>query len=71
VLTGANGQPAIATYLAAWDGAYLAHSVQVLSVTPGRAGAGARITRIVSFLDPGLFPVFGLPLEHVPAGRDR
>jgi RNA polymerase sigma-70 factor (ECF subfamily) len=66
VLTGANGQPAIATYVAAGDGAYLAHSVQVLSVTPGRAGPGARISRIVSFLDPGLFPVFGLPPVHVP-----
>jgi RNA polymerase sigma-70 factor (ECF subfamily) len=67
VLTGANGQPAIATYVAAGDGVYHAHSVQVVTVTPGRAGiAGARITRIVSFLDPGLFGVFGLPLDHVP-----
>jgi RNA polymerase sigma-70 factor (ECF subfamily) len=63
---GANGQPAIATYVAAGDGTYHAHSVQVLTVMPARAGTAACIARIVSFLDPGLFPVFGLPLEHAP-----
>jgi RNA polymerase sigma-70 factor, ECF subfamily len=67
VLTGgANGQPAIATYVSAGDGIYHAHSVQVVTVTSGRAGTGSRIARIVSFLDQGLFGVFGLPLEHVP-----
>jgi hypothetical protein len=52
--------------VAAGDGTYHAHSVQVLTLMPARAGTAAWITGIVSFLDPGLFPVFGLPLEHVP-----
>jgi len=59
VLTGANGQPAVATYHPGDDGAYHAHGVQVLTVAS--AGKGARIARVVSFLDPGLFATFGLP----------
>jgi RNA polymerase sigma-70 factor, ECF subfamily len=58
VLTGANGQPAIATYLRDRDGIHRAHSIQVLTI------AGAGIARIVSFLDPGLFAAFGLPQEQ-------
>jgi RNA polymerase sigma-70 factor, ECF subfamily len=51
----ANGQPALAVYEHGSDGAYHAHGVQVLTVTePG-------VARIVVFLDPGLFPKFGLP----------
>ena len=51
----ANGQPAFAVYECGEDGTYGAHAVMVLTVT------AAGITRIVSFLDPGLFGVFGLP----------
>jgi RNA polymerase sigma-70 factor, ECF subfamily len=52
---GANGQPAFAAYRRGGDGGYHAHAIVVLEVR------GAALTRIVSFLDPGLFPVFGLP----------
>ena len=52
---GANGQPAFATYRRGGDGGYHAHAIVVLEVR------GAALTRIVSFLDPGLFPLFGLP----------
>jgi RNA polymerase sigma-70 factor (ECF subfamily) len=52
---GANGQPAFATYRRDDDGGYHAHAIVVLEAR------GAALTRIVSFLDPGLFPVFGLP----------
>ncbi|MFY9654525.1 nuclear transport factor 2 family protein, partial [Trebonia sp.] len=52
--TGANGQPAFAAYRRGGDG-YHAHAIVVLEVR------GAALARIVSFLDPGLFPVFGLP----------
>jgi RNA polymerase sigma-70 factor (ECF subfamily) len=62
VLTGANGQPAIATYLRDRDGIHRAHSIQVLTI------AGPGIARVVSFLDPGLFAAFGLPQEQ-PAGQ--
>jgi RNA polymerase sigma-70 factor (ECF subfamily) len=54
----ANGQPAFAAYLGDEDGVGRAHAVMVLSVTP------AGIARIVVFLDPGLFWLFGLPQEH-------
>jgi RNA polymerase sigma-70 factor, ECF subfamily len=53
--TAANGQPALASYMRAGDGVYRAHAIQVLTI------AGSRITRITSFLDPGLFATFGLP----------
>jgi len=53
--TGANGQPAFAAYRRGGDGGYHAHAIVVLEVR------GAALARIVSFLDPGLFPVFGLP----------
>lgn len=52
---GANGQPAFAAYRRGGDGGYHAHAIVVLEVR------GAALARIVSFLDPGLFPVFGLP----------
>nr|WP_279510116.1 nuclear transport factor 2 family protein [Actinomadura sp. 7K507] len=61
VPTTANGQPAAAVYKLEADGTYRAHSVQVLTVT--RTGG----TRIVAFLDPGLFGVFGLPDSLAPA----
>jgi len=53
--TGANGQPAFGAYLRGGDGGHHAHAIVVLDVR------GAALTRIVSFLDAGLFPAFGLP----------
>ena len=53
----ANGQPAIAIYRREPDGRYLAHAVQVLTITGGAVG------RIVSFIGAGLFASFGLPAE--------
>jgi RNA polymerase sigma-70 factor (ECF subfamily) len=60
VAVAANGQPGLAAYMRDGDGGYRAHAIQVLTVT------GSSIARIVSFNDPGLFPVFGLP-EDLPA----
>jgi RNA polymerase sigma-70 factor (ECF subfamily) len=57
----ANGQPAFAVYRREKGGAYLAHAVQVLTVT------AAGVARIVAFTDPGLFTLFGLPLQHTAA----
>ena len=51
----ANGQPALAAYAAVPDDEFRAHSVQVLDV---RAGL---VTHNVTFADPTLFPMFGLP----------
>jgi RNA polymerase sigma-70 factor (ECF subfamily) len=59
----ANGQPALAVYLRARDGRYLAHAIQVL--TPTAAG----LARIVSFNEPRLFAMFGLPARRLAAGR--
>ncbi|RJQ81826.1 sigma-70 family RNA polymerase sigma factor [Pseudonocardiaceae bacterium YIM PH 21723] len=58
VPAGVNGGPGFAVYL---DG----HAHAIMALTAGRAG----ITRIVAFLDPGLFGRFGLPDSFpVPAG---
>ena len=63
----ANGQPAIASYRRDGDGVHRAYAIQVLTI------AGPHITRITSFIDPGLFAKFGLPppspasLGEVPA----
>lgn len=54
VQTAANGQPAVAEYRRA-DDELRAHSIHVL--TAGESG----VTRMVVFLDPELFSVFGLP----------
>ena len=56
--TEANGQPAFATYQREPGGSYRAHALQVLAIT------GGRISRIVIFLDPRLFPAFALPPGH-------
>ena len=53
--TAANGQPALAAYRRGRDGVRRAYAVQVLTVT------ASRVARVVAFLDPGLFAVFGLP----------
>ena len=54
----ANGQSAFASYLREPSGAYHAHAVTVLTVTT------TGITRIVTFRNPGLFALFGLPREY-------
>jgi RNA polymerase sigma-70 factor (ECF subfamily) len=55
VATVANGQTAFACYARDRDGRYLAHALQVLSIADGQ------VARLVIFLDPGLYPAFGLP----------
>jgi RNA polymerase sigma-70 factor, ECF subfamily len=68
VPVAANGQPAFAAYLRDDDGVYRAHAMVVLT------RAGTLITRIVVFLEPALFRLFGLarelaPGESGPSGR--
>jgi RNA polymerase sigma-70 factor (ECF subfamily) len=58
----ANGQPALAVYRRAEDGTRRAYGVQVLTLR------GSRIAGVVAFLDPSLFPAFGLPPELPAAG---
>jgi RNA polymerase sigma-70 factor (ECF subfamily) len=55
VPTSANCQPAFAVYLRGPDGVHRAHAVQVLTLS------GPAISRVVSFNDPSLLPLFGLP----------
>jgi RNA polymerase sigma-70 factor (ECF subfamily) len=55
VATSANGQPAVAEYRRAADNVLTAHSIHVITVRD------TAIAGIVAFLDPALFPVFGLP----------
>jgi RNA polymerase sigma-70 factor (ECF subfamily) len=55
VPTAANAQPAVAEYRRSADDVMRAHSIHVL--TTGAAGIAA----ITVFLDPALFPAFGLP----------
>jgi RNA polymerase sigma-70 factor (ECF subfamily) len=60
--TSANGQPAAVGYRRAADGARHAYGVVVLAVT------GTGISRIVSFGDPALAPLFGFPAT-LPANQ--
>jgi RNA polymerase sigma-70 factor (ECF subfamily) len=53
--TVANGQPALVTYGRDADGGYHPHGVQVLTMDR------TSISRVVSFNDPSLVPVFGMP----------
>jgi len=56
--TRANGQPAFGTY--SWDverGVHLPTVLQVITLD------GDRISEIMGFVNPGLFPLFGLPVE--------
>jgi RNA polymerase sigma-70 factor, ECF subfamily len=55
----ANSQPGFAFYLLGRDGHHHAHAVQVLTTV--LTAGGPSITHIVSFNQPELFPVFGLP----------
>jgi RNA polymerase sigma-70 factor, ECF subfamily len=69
VPVAANSQPGFACYLLGRDGRHHAHALHVLTV--GDAG----IAHIVSFNQPELFPVFGLPpvlpgTGAVPPSRD-
>jgi RNA polymerase sigma-70 factor (ECF subfamily) len=59
----ANGYPAAATYRAMPDGLFRPHGIQVIEIRDGR------IARISVFLEPGLFPVFGLPETLAAAAR--
>lgn len=54
----ANGQPALAAYHRGDDGAYHAHAVVVPAITT------TGISRIVIFIQPGLFAGFDLPQVH-------
>jgi RNA polymerase sigma-70 factor, ECF subfamily len=58
VPTEANGCPAAAMYIAGPDGALRPWGIHVLECRAGR------IQAIHAFLDPGLFPTFGLPGAH-------
>ena len=60
VPAAANGQPAFAAYRRDVGGANRAHAIIVLTLT------GALITRIVIFLEPALFRLFGLASEFEP-----
>jgi RNA polymerase sigma-70 factor (ECF subfamily) len=53
--TSANGQPAVADYRRDAAGVLRAHAIHVL--TPGKDGIAA----LTVFLEPALFPVFGMP----------
>ena len=54
----ANGQPAYAVYQRERDGAFRFYAVTVPTVT------ATGIARIVTFFNPDLFRLFGLPREH-------
>ncbi|TMR07528.1 sigma-70 family RNA polymerase sigma factor [Actinomadura soli] len=55
-----NGQPGFACYQRGPDGRFRTGAINVLSLRDGR------ITRITAFLDPALYPLFGLP-EELPS----
>lgn len=55
LVTRANGRPAVAVYRPSQAGAFEPYAIMVLEV------AGASIVAIHAFLDPALFPLFGLP----------
>ncbi|HEY0225934.1 MAG TPA: hypothetical protein VGC05_05950 [Mycobacterium sp.] len=56
--TAANGQPAVAEYRRRADDVMAAHSIHLLNA--GVAGIAA----MTVFLDPDLFPAFGLPASR-------
>lgn len=60
--TRANAQPAVAEYRRNADSIMEAHSIQVLTCR-SRAGTPG-IAAMTVFLDPTLFPTFGLPLTR-------
>ncbi|SCE75090.1 RNA polymerase sigma-70 factor, ECF subfamily [Micromonospora coriariae] len=60
IRVAANGGPALAQYRPDPAGGHRPFSIQLLDV------AGGRITRLTHYLDPGLFPRFGLPARLDP-----
>ncbi|SNY80945.1 RNA polymerase, sigma subunit, ECF family [Nocardia amikacinitolerans] len=58
LLASANGQLAFGTYL--WDDERAVFAAMALDVVAVRDG---RIAEVVSFLEPALFPSFGLPVD--------
>jgi RNA polymerase sigma-70 factor, ECF subfamily len=60
----ANGQPALAAYVADPGGGYLLHTLQVFTVSSGR------VTRNVVFADPRVFAAFDLP-PQIPVSDFR
>ena len=62
VETSANGQPAFAWYIRGRDGAFHAHTLQVLTLT--KAG----VSSVLAFHRADLFPLFGLPIDRYPQG---
>ncbi|MEU5156892.1 sigma-70 family RNA polymerase sigma factor [Glycomyces sp. NPDC021274] len=64
IRTTANGQPALASYQRCTDGVCRPHGIHVLTLT------ATGIARIRTFLDPGLFPTFDLPIA-LPGGDRR
>jgi RNA polymerase sigma-70 factor, ECF subfamily len=57
----ANGQPAFAVYQRGRDGVYRADAVTVPTLTT------TGIARIITFRNPGLFALFGLPMDYAAA----
>ena len=53
--TRANGRPAFGSYRPAPDGGYEPFAIQIVEIT------GSHITGLHSFIEPRLFPLFGLP----------
>jgi RNA polymerase sigma-70 factor (ECF subfamily) len=59
VTTRANGHPALAAYLPDSSiGGCRGYGIMVITIV------GGQIATITGFPDPGLFPIFGLPLIH-------
>jgi RNA polymerase sigma-70 factor, ECF subfamily len=63
VRVDANGQPGLALYLETRDGDWRAHALHVLAVSP------SGIERIVAFMDPSVFSLFGLPQNDSAISR--
>jgi len=61
VPVAANGQPALAAYQRHWEDRYRADAIIIPTIT------ATGIARLVTFLDPGLFRLFGLPDEIIAA----
>ena len=61
VATTANGQPGFGIYMRDSDGVHRAHGVQVLTVS------ASRVSHVVSFNQPDLLAMFGLPPALPPA----
>ena len=63
VRADANGQPGLALYHETPDGNWRAHALHVLDISP------SGIERIVAYMDPGIFSLFGLPQTDPAIGR--